>query len=106
MAYPLIPKLRVPFRVIGGRADVVDQDSVDEVAQGVEYLLRTEPGTRLEVPEFGLPDPAFATGHLSELIRTAIDRWEPRARMALSTEEIEQLTERVLLQIGTGGSNG
>lgn len=102
----LVPKLRVPFQIVGGRAAVVEQDSVDEIVQCVEYLLRTEPGSRYEAPEFGLPDPAFTErpDQLLSLARSVIDRWEPRAATRLSSEEIDQLTRRVLLRVGVGGS--
>lgn len=104
MTYPLTPKLKVPFQIVGGRALTVSQDSVDEIVQCVEYLLRTEPGTRLEMPEFGSPDLAFnqtpAVDPAPGIIEAAIDRWEPRARYMLSTEEIEVLTKRVRLRIG------
>lgn len=104
MPYPLTPKLKVPFRIVGARALVVTQGSVDEIAQCVEYLLRTEPGTRLEMPEFGCTDLAFTQSPAKDpapsIIQAAIDRWEPRARYTLAAEEIEVLTKRVRLRLG------
>lgn len=100
----IVPKLKVPFEIRGGGAAVVEQDSVDEIVQCVDYLLQTEPGTRLEVPEFGLPDPTFEEhrlpDQLPELIREAIGRWEPRADLVLDADHIDDLTEQVRVRIG------
>jgi phage baseplate assembly protein W len=57
------------------------------VRQGMEVVLRTEPGERLRLAEFGaglrryLFEPnATATRHeIAELVRQALTDWEPRA---------------------------
>ena len=62
-----IPHLRIPFRITSsGAADVVEQDSIDDVAQCVEVLLRTRPGDRPEVPEYGIDEPLFGEGVLKQ----------------------------------------
>lgn len=71
--------LAVPFQIDNtGSAVVVDQDSFLDVAQCVQTLLATPQGSRLELPQYGVPDPTFTDGHLSGL-EQAVQQWEPRA---------------------------
>lgn len=75
-----IPHLAVPFRIDGtGTAAVVEQDSVDDVAQCVETLLRTFVGERLELPDYGIEDPTFETVVPVNELMAVVARWEPRA---------------------------
>ncbi len=79
--------LAVPLSLTpGGCLATVAEDSVEEIAQSVAVILRTEPGDRLTEPELGLADPAFADLPPQALL-SAIERWEPRA----SVELVEQV---------------
>lgn len=71
----------LPFRLVGGRAAVVEQDTDAEIRQCSRVVLMCPQGARLELPSFGLPDPAFRVGgpDLAAMERT-LDTWEPRAR--------------------------
>jgi phage baseplate assembly protein W len=86
--YPDVPKLSLPFRFhhqgvgTGLVAHVAEQDSLEEIVSCVEAVIRTVQGTRIEEPEFGLPDLAFSLGHIDPtIIEEAAARWEPRARV-------------------------
>lgn len=75
-----IPHIDQPPRFEGGRLVVVEQDSVEEVANAVENVLRFTPGDRTDVPEFGTPDQTFKQGGADpDEIDRAISQWEPRA---------------------------
>lgn len=96
------PKLKVPFRLsrTGQQAAVIEQDSVDEVAQCVEAVLRTPEGTRLEEPEFGIVDLTFYEGRLPLVeYERAVNEWEPRATAEFSEEELVELARRVNVDI-------
>lgn len=93
-SYPIIPKFKVPFKVENGQAQVIEQDTADEVAQCVEAVIRTEVGTRDDRPQFGIADVAFTQGDsAASVIRQAVNRWEPRA----STDVVEEI-------VGTEGN--
>lgn len=82
-----------------GRLVTVEQDTDAEIAQCVYALLATEPGQRVELPEYGLEDQAFREGgaDLTE-IRAEIEEWEPRAE-ALTDDEIDDLTDKVQVNV-------
>lgn len=103
---PRTPKLKMPFSIPGAEAAVVEQDSVTEVTQNVEALLRTPVGSRIDEPEYGIPEltfreatPYIENGDLAE----AIAEWEPRASTALSEEDIEDMFVRINAE-NSGGS--
>lgn len=86
MASVSVPHLAFPLRLSGGRLATVEQDSMDEIEQCVEIVLRTERGTRLGQIEFGIEDPTFGdTLDLSDMVN-AVGTWEPRAITAISDE--------------------
>lgn len=72
------PQFDLPFRLgPGDEPLVVAQDGIEEVADCVETLLRTELGSIEENPDYGITDPTFTEGmvDLNE-IQTAISQWE------------------------------
>lgn len=81
-----IPKFKIPFQIgPSGSAYVVEQDSDEEVVQCVTSIVSTVKGTRVEQPEFGVPDPTFRQGGPDlETYRQAIADWEPRAAAIVS----------------------
>lgn len=52
-----VPHFDIPIRrdPATGHVAVVEQDSLEELAVGVEIVCRTVVGERLELPQFGLP---------------------------------------------------
>jgi len=99
---PIVPKLRVPFQISGNKAEVIEQDSDEEIAQCVEAVLKTVIGTRIDRSEFGVPDLAFRTapGSLPAVVRKAVERWEPRADVAL-IEEIANTDQTLHVNLGS-----
>jgi phage baseplate assembly protein W len=92
----------LPFTFANGRANVVDQDSTDDVTACVEAVLRCPLGWRDELPEFGIADQALREGgaDLDEL-RVAVERWEPRAAVALTAGDIVALAQTVRVGVAT-----
>jgi phage baseplate assembly protein W len=81
------PHFSLPFRFARGAAVVVEQDSPAEIADCVQAILRYTPGSRLELPTFGLPDQAFLQGGAdAEQVTAAIAQWEPRADATVTVQ--------------------
>jgi phage baseplate assembly protein W len=89
-----IPHLAMPFKYVAGKPVVVEQGSEDEIAQCVEVVLRTHPGQRKELPDFGCADLAFRAMplHTADL-DAAIARDEPRA-----VDSIDQIIDGLNLK--------
>lgn len=80
------PHFALPFR-FSPPAAVTEQDSLEEIADCCVAILLCPYQFRVELPEFGLPDPTFSMPTVDlNVIRTVVDRWEPRAAMTLDTE--------------------
>jgi phage baseplate assembly protein W len=93
------PKLKVPFQIKGKSAAVVEQDSPEEIEQCVSAIVRTRVGSRLDRPEFGVPDVTFRSGSARPELGEAIDEWEPRARYFIEEESIEDMVQRIHVNI-------
>lgn len=104
MSHVRVQHFQVPFNVTNGVIGVVEQDSVEEVTQCVEAVLRTERYTREDQPEFGISDYTFTTPDVDlDEIDSAIDEWEPRARYDLESEfEEEEWTRRIIARMKGG----
>lgn len=104
---PDVPHFDLPFRWDStGHVAVVEQDSVDDVANCVEAVVRTRVGERDEHPNFGSPERLF--GELpvtTEELRAAIERWEPRAGLLIEAapDRLDDLLTRVRIRVRTEG---
>ena len=79
-----IPHLALPLRVDAtGRLATVEQDSADEIAQNVAVILATAEGSRVEVPEFGVPRVEFSSRITANEIAAAVEEWELRATLTV-----------------------
>jgi hypothetical protein len=97
------PQFALPFRILGGTAQVNEQGSADDIAACVEAILRYPMGYRPEAPEFGRPRGlAFNKGDL-ELAQLAaqLARLEPRAAYLLEEEPeaLEAAVRRVAVRL-------
>src|SRR4051794_22468029 len=93
-----IPHFKLPFQLAadGTRAQVVEQDSDDEILDCIEVLLSTTQGERIEIPDYGIRDQAFRqhgadTAHILAQIR----KYEERADINLAPGVIQELVQRV-----------
>jgi phage baseplate assembly protein W len=78
----------------------VEQNSAEEIEQCVEAILRTMIGSRIDAPEFGIPDETFAQlgpEPSAEVYLNAIAEFEPRARM-IGSARIEELAEKITIE--------
>jgi len=90
--YPITPKLKVPFSITGTKADVVEQDSYEEVEACAIATLRTPIGRCIDEPEWGIADQVFKQVDIVEL-EEAVAEWEPRARAVMQEEDLEDAAE-------------
>lgn len=98
-----IPHLAFPFTIgEDGTAEVVEQDSLDEVAQCVQVLLSTPQGSRVVVPSYGVPDPTFV-GLDEATVEQAVSDWEPRAEVAVSIGQPPANAVSVTVAVATQG---
>lgn len=80
-----VPHFALPFRFANPHAATTEQDSIDEIADCCFAILVCPQGFRVEMPTFGLPDPVFSPQPLDlDVLREAIDTWEPRASILVS----------------------
>lgn len=97
------PHLEWPFRMGGANEssmNFVEQDSPAEVAQCVAFVVSTEPGTLVPAPELGLQDPTFKQGGMTESeIINAISRWEPRALIVFTEDELLQHVQTIGIEV-------
>lgn len=95
-----VPQYARPFRIVGGREVVVEQDTTREIMDCVETVLRCPVGARDETPEFGTPDQVFREGGVDvDAVRSAVDRWEPRADATVSADEVIDLAQQVRVNL-------
>jgi phage baseplate assembly protein W len=100
-----IPHFKFPFTFKAGHADVVEQDGDDDVVQSVAVLLSTPVGSRVELPEYGIDDPTFRVGVDLPSILTAIEDWEPRAQVDLTSDidSLDDLMRVIEANVANGG---
>lgn len=79
MTTPVVPRLSWPLVLDGSTLAVVEQDSLDEVAQCVALVVSTQVGSRAELPGYGIEDPTGQRNPTSADVLAAITEWEPRA---------------------------
>jgi hypothetical protein len=104
MASPLIPHFDLPFRfgTSGRHAASVEQDSIDDVTNCVETLIRCPIDFRPEVPGYGTPDQTLQMAPVdSEFILSQALRWEPRASVLIeqSLDSVDYLITKLLAQV-------
>ena len=93
-----VPHFSLPFRFGAPNAATSEQDSLDEIADCVLAVLVCPTGFRVELPQFGLPDPTFSMpGPDLDEIREAIDTWEPRAAVLL--DEYPDLLDELIARV-------
>lgn len=98
---PSIPHFSFPFRVENGQVATVEQDSRAEIEDCVEAVLRTIFGTRIDAPEFGIPDETFTQQEPSpsaEVYLAAVEEAEPRARLLSRARLKDMATKHITIQ--------
>jgi|SRR5580704_12481810 hypothetical protein len=92
-----------PFRMGGynqSEIPFIEQDEPEEVAECVAMVFSVEQGSLIDAPRLGLPDPTFRTGGVSEATLVAVaQRWEPRATLHFSRDQLVQLAQTVDVEV-------
>lgn len=103
MSFVDAPHFDLPFRLDGSSFAVVEQDSIEDVADCVTVIASTPIGWRDEAPTFGIPDPTFLKQPLdAQEIAREIGSQEPRA--LLIVEERPDLQDELIDRINIGVS--
>lgn len=97
----MIPHFDLPFRM-AGHAVVNDQDTLEDVSTCVEAIVRTHKGQRIEVPDFGIPDPTFQVQpiRLDAIVNAILDQ-EPRASILVeqAPDRFDSLIARIIARV-------
>jgi hypothetical protein len=96
----------LPFRVTGGSAVAVAQDTPRDIENAAFGVLATERGSINWLPAFGRPDWAFLTGGPDpDELRDLVAAWEPRAAATVVVNDpVRGAIDRLNLVIG--GTDG
>lgn len=108
MSHASIPHFAFPFALgTGGHFGVVEQDTIDEIAQNVGVILRTRIGERIDNVDFGTSDLVFETS--AEATRAAVveavEEWEPRAAVLVDVapDRFDELVRHVTVHTSNVG---
>lgn len=88
-----------------GNAVELEQDTLDDIVNCVEVIVRTDIGALEDLPEMGIDDPTFQ--HTTNVLQLSaqINLWEPRANVQINAkvDSVDQLVEVVTLDVATRG---
>ena len=94
-----IPHFETPFRVVGGAARTVEQDSPEDVLQCVQSILSTGIGERPETPTFGIVDPTFTDRVDVPALEQVIVEWEPRVVATFRETGVDSMIRTVTARV-------
>jgi phage baseplate assembly protein W len=103
---PDVPHFAHPFSVAGGLVAETEQDSVEEIEDCVEACLRTPVGTRIDEPDYGVPDETFiqlSPNPSVEVYLNAVEEAEPRASL-IGEGAVEDMTKRITISAEQPGA--
>lgn len=86
-----------------GNAAELEQDTLDEITNCVEVVVRTSVGDLVDQPDMGITDPLFKRIPNVVQLSSQINQWEPRADIQLDTffDTVDTLIRYITLQIAT-----
>lgn len=88
-----------PMRLVGTAMATVDPDQADGLSQEVAVLALTQPGERVMMPNFGVPDPAFLTVDTAA-INAQLMLHGPAVKVAgVTSQVVDGLTQYVTLNL-------
>ncbi|HEU5046075.1 MAG TPA: hypothetical protein VFT75_18290 [Nocardioidaceae bacterium] len=99
----LVPHLAWPLRLgVGNTFATVEQDSDDDIMQGVLVLLSTPLGRQIELPDYGMPDQTFSVTPDLDAAADAVAAWQPRATIdtSVQVDTFDELAQRVQIVVG------
>jgi hypothetical protein len=96
------PVLKWPFRMAADESHIpfIEQDTAEEYEQCVALVLTTRPGEFPDEPDFGFEDPTFSEGGVQEAdLSAAVRRWEPRAHVYFTLDELIDFAQEVGIKV-------
>jgi phage baseplate assembly protein W len=102
-----VPHFSLPLTLgVGGTFACVEQDSEEDIVQGVYVLLTTPLGRQIELPDYGYADQTFTPlpGIDVAAAQAAVEEWQPRARIhaRTSVSTVDELIQYVSITMETG----
>lgn len=99
-----IPHFDLPFRLDStGHGVVTEQDHYQDISNCVEVVLRTQKGSRLYVPNFGIDDPTFQAPVDLRAIEQQILINEPRGHVVITDRlGVDSLVDEIRVQVENG----
>lgn len=97
------PHFAFPLRYANGHAQVNEQDSMDDIEACVTAICLTSPGDRVELPDFGIVDPAFGQEPiLTAPLISQIEAYEPRVSILVNAapDQFDAAVVNVAIQMG------
>jgi hypothetical protein len=99
-----VPHFDLPFQLGPAGANVVEQDSIEDISNCVIAVASTHIGWRELVPTFGIPDLTLRRQPLgADDISNWIANQEPRAQMVV--EESPDGYDKLISRVNLGVSN-
>jgi phage baseplate assembly protein W len=98
------PHLALPFSYVNGIPQVVEQGTIEDIANCVEVALRTHVGERKELPDFGTADLTFQQQPVSlSALLTQIELHEPRviALLEQAPDALDSLILKIKAKVST-----
>lgn len=90
----------VALNAAGTGFATVEQGSSREILGAAENVVKTMQGSRAANPDFGTPDSVFTLGGAdAQPFIDAVERWEPRAAVAVEVSDLEGMISRVRTEI-------
>jgi phage baseplate assembly protein W len=103
-----LPHFAAPFRFVNGAAVVFEQDTTDEIMGCVLAVVLCPLGFRVELPDFGVPDPTFTEGAVRvDVLEAALAEWEPRAHQDAEAwpDALDAFVSHVLVRVATSSED-
>lgn len=96
------PHFNFPFTIMPSGVTVVEQDSLDDVANCVVAIMATTVGSRDLAPDFGVPDLIFVNQPIG-VHDLLISQQEPRADLDVSErfDQSDPLEDIVMMKVST-----
>lgn len=103
-----IPHFSYPFRFVTRQgvttAEIVEQDTIEDVTGCVEVALLTDLGSRVTLPDFGISSPTFQVQPIDkQLIVEQVAIHEPRATVLVEDrpDVFDELIDVVTVTVST-----
>ncbi|MBJ7347840.1 MAG: hypothetical protein JHC87_04620 [Thermoleophilaceae bacterium] len=103
MSETILPKLRLPLRLVGGKLATIEQDSDTEIRQCMETVCRFPKGALSDLPDFGVTAQEFNSIQqiVPAQVAAEIQKIEPRAAIT-ATGEFELLDGGTIYNLTIG----